>query len=194
MAKLVFRYGVMGSSKSANLQMVAYNYRERGMNPVILKPGKENRDGEMIIKSRIGLETTVYDTVEGFIYRMKRHAVNLDMIDIILVDEAQFLSKDQVDQLADMVDSGDTTVICYGLRTDFRGHFFPGSQRLMEIADNIEEIPTICWCGVKARFNARVKEGKVIREGKQIMLGGNESYIPLCRKHFILGQLGPDDF
>lgn len=194
MAKLVFRYGVMGSSKSANLQMVAYNYRERGMNPVILKSVKENRDGEMIIKSRIGLETTVYDTVEGFIYKMGKHSVNLDLIDIILIDEAQFLSKVQVDQLADIVDQGDTSVICYGLRTDFRGHFFPGSQRLMEIADNIEEIPTICWCGVKARFNARVKEGKVIREGKQIMLGGNESYIPLCRKHFILGQLGPDDF
>lgn len=186
MAKLYFRYGAMGSSKTANALMVRYNYIEKNQNVVMLKPKAENRDGVKTIKSRIGLSAEcefVEDFIESFDEKTSQnyHA--------IIVDEAQFMTKEQVDFLSDIVDFHNIPVLCYGLRTDFQGNFFEGSKRLMEIADVIEEIPTVCWCGKRAQFNARVIEGKIVREGEQVMLGGNETYISLCRKHYKTGKL-----
>ena len=190
MAKLVFKYGAMGSSKTANALMVRYNYMERGKKVLLLKPKIENRDGEKIIRSRIGLEAEceyVEDVIEEPAYN------GLSEYDAIIIDEAQFLTGKQVDRLSDIVDNFDIPVLCFGLRADFRGNFFSGSQRLMEIADSIEEIKTICWCGRKATFNARLKDGKVIYTGQQVMMGGNESYIALCRKHYKEGKLKEED-
>ena len=191
MAKLYFRYGAMGSSKTANALMVHYNYIERGSNAVLLKPQLENRDGEKIIKSRIGLESECC-YVEDFITEIGTNWDAAKKYDAVIVDECQFLSAEQVDWLSDLVDFAEIPVICYGLRTDFQSKFFPGSKRLMEIADKIEEIKTVCWCGRKAAINARISDGKIVRNGEQVMMGGNESYIAICRKHFKLGMLSTE--
>lgn len=199
MAKLYFRYGAMGSSKSANILMVRYNYKERGQYAVLLKPRTDNRDGEHEIQSRIGLSAPAEyvdeflkeiaefwdDEISEYTYHGKR-------VDAILVDEAQFLSPEEVDTLSDIVDFYNIPVLCYGLRTDFLNHLFPGSRRLMEIADVIEEVPTVCWCGKRAQCNTRYANGKIVREGAQIMLGSNESYVALCRKHYKEGRLWKD--
>lgn len=182
MAKLSFRYGAMGSSKTANILMIKYNFEEKGKTAVLLKPKLENRDGVTQIKSRIGLSSDC-KFVEDFL-------VNPELCDCILIDEAQFMTTEQVNEFAKIADFNDIPVICFGLRTDFKSQLFEGSKRLMEIADEIEEITTICWCGKKARFNARVVNNKVIKDGEQVQLGGNESYTSLCRKHYYLGQLG----
>ena len=199
MAKLYFRYGAMGSSKSANILMVRYNYEERGQYAVLLKPRTDNRDGEHEIQSRIGLSAPAEyvdeflkeiaefwdDEISEYTYHGKR-------VDAILVDEAQFLSPEEVDTVSDSVDFYNIPVLCYGLRTDFLNHLFPGSRRLMEIADVIEEVPTVCWCGKRAQCNTRYANGKIVREGAQIMLGSNESYVALCRKHYKEGKLWKD--
>ena len=199
MAKLYFRYGAMGSSKSANILMVRYNYEERGQYAVLLKPRTDNRDGEHEIQSRIGLSAPAEyvdeflkeiaefwdDEISEYTYHGKR-------VDALLVDEAQFLSPEEVDTLSDIVDFYNIPVLCYGLRTDFLNHLFPGSMRLMEIADVIEEVPTVCWCGKPAQCNTRYANGKIVREGAQIMLGSNESYVALCRKHYKEGKLWKD--
>ena len=188
MGKLYFRYGAMGSSKTANALMVRYNYIEKGQNCILLKPGIENRDGEKVVRSRMGLEAECtfveefLDEVVNEWFTKKSDAWK--KLDCVLVDEAQFLTRHQVDQLSDIVDFYDVPVLCYGLRTDFTGHFFEGSERLMEIADVIEEVPTVCWCGRRAQYNARVKDGKIVRTGEQVLLGGNDTYVSLCRKHF----------
>ena len=181
----------MGSSKTANALMVHYNYIERGSNAVLLKPQLENRDGEKIIKSRIGLESECC-YVEDFITEIGTNWDAAKKYDAVIVDECQFLSAEQVDWLSDLVDFAEIPVICYGLRTDFQSKFFPGSKRLMEIADKIEEIKTVCWCGRKAAINARISDGKIVRNGEQVMMGGNESYIAICRKHFKLGMLSTE--
>lgn len=191
MAKLYFRYGAMGSSKTANALMVHYNYIERGSNAVLLKPQLENRDGEKIIQSRIGLKSECC-YVEDFITEIGTNWDAAKKYDAVIVDECQFLSAEQVDWLSDLVDFAELPVICYGLRTDFQSKFFPGSKRLMEIADKIEEIKTVCWCGRKAAINARISDGKIVRNGEQVMMGGNESYIAICRKHFKLGMLSAE--
>ncbi|MBQ2834499.1 MAG: thymidine kinase [Clostridia bacterium] len=183
MAKLYFRYGAMGSSKTANAVMVQYNYRERGCEVLMLKPRLENRDGATIVRSRCGLEAEcryVEDLPE----------IDLTGISCVIVDEAHFLTSSQVRALVDIVDDHDIPVICYGLRTDFRGELFEGSRELLCWADTIEEIKTICWCGRKATFNARIHDGKVVREGEQILLGGNSTYISLCRRHWKSGEIG----
>lgn len=185
MAKLYFRYGAMGSSKTANALMVRYNYIERNKKVVLLKPSVENRDGEKIIKSRIGLKAEC-EMVEDFLEKVDE---SVKEYDAIIVDESQFISAENIKKLADIVDNYDVPVICYGLKTDFRGKFFEGSEALMALADELEEIPTVCWCGKKARFNARIRDGKVVRDGEQVVMGGNESYISLCRKHFYDGKL-----
>lgn len=193
MAKLYFRYGAMGSSKTANALMVRYNYIERGQKVVLLKPSMENRDGERIIKSRIGLQADC-EFVEEFlehVHKEWKNPINYAEIACIIVDECQFMTPEQVDDLAHIVDFCDIPVICYGLRTDFQSKMFPGAARLFEVADEIEQVPTVCWCGRRAHFNARVINGKIVREGEQVFLGGNESYVALCRKHFMLGQLRP---
>ena len=183
MAKLYFRYGAMGSSKTANAVMVQYNYRERGCEVLMLKPKLENRDGATIVRSRCGLEAECR-------YVEDLDTINLDGIACVIVDEAHFLTSEQVKKLVDIVDERDIPVICYGLRTDFRGELFEGSRELLCWADTIEEIKTICWCGRKATFNARVHDGKIVRHGEQIMLGGNSTYISLCRRHWKSGELG----
>jgi thymidine kinase len=188
-AKLWFFYGAMGSSKTANALMVRFNYHERGMKAALLKPKSESRDGKHIVKSRIGIEgDCVY--VEDFLDQVNRGEI--PEVDAIIIDEAQFLTREQVDKFSDLVDFHNIPVLCYGLRTDFQGNAFPGSARLLELADQIVETSTVCWCGRKARFNARVMDGKIVREGEQVQLGGNESYTSLCRKHFKEGKVFKD--
>ena len=184
MAKLYFRYGAMGSSKTANAIMVQYNYQERGQNALMLKPRLDNRDGGRVVGSRSGLSASCrfVEELDG---------IDLAAYDCVIVDEAQFLTKAQVQKLVDIVDEMDIPVICYGLRADFMGNLFEGSHWLMAWADSIEEIKTVCWCGRKAIMNARVAGGKVVKSGEQIVLGGNESYVALCRKHWARGELAP---
>mgnify|MGYP002578667038 FL=1 len=196
MAKLYFRYGAMGSSKSANILMVRYNYEERGQYVILLKPRTDDRDGEHKIQSRIGLSAPA-EYVDDFLKEISKlwngketeYLYHGKKVNAILVDEAQFLSPEEVDALSDIVDFYEIPVLCYGLRTDFLNHLFPGSRRLMEIADVIEEVPTVCWCGKRAQCNTRYSNGKIVREGAQIMLGSNESYVALCRKHYKEGKL-----
>ena len=196
MAKLYFRYGAMGSSKSANILMVRYNYEERGQYAILLKPRTDDRDGEHKIQSRIGLSAPA-EYVDDFLKEISKlwnaketeYLYHGNKVNAILVDEAQFLSPEEVDALSDIVDFYEIPVLCYGLRTDFLNHLFPGSRRLMEIADVIEEVPTVCWCGKRAQCNTRYSNGKIVREGAQIMLGSNESYVALCRKHYKEGKL-----
>lgn len=186
MAKLYFRYGAMGSSKTANAIMVQYNYHERGQNALMLKPRMDNRDGERVVGSRSGLLAPC-----AFVEELS--GMDLSFYDCIIVDEAQFLKKEQVQQLVDIVDGLNIPVICYGLRADFQGNLFEGSQWLMAWADTIEEIKTVCWCGRKATCNARLMGGKVVKAGEQIVLGGNESYVALCRRHWARGELAPQE-
>ena len=183
MAKLYFRYGAMGSSKTANAIMVQYNYTERQQKVLMVKPMLENRDGERTIMSRSGLKTECT-------YMEELNDTLIAGIDCVIVDEAQFLTKAQVEYLVHIVDDLNVPVIAYGLRADFQGNFFEGSQWLMAWADTIEEVKTICWCGKKAICNARVINGKVAREGDQIVLGGSSQYVSLCRRHWTSGELG----
>lgn len=188
MAKLFFRYGAMGSSKTANALMVEYNYRERGKKALLVKPKTDTRDGEFVIKSRIGLERPcilVEELVNMGDEKVKEY-------DCIIVDEAQFCTKAQIEYMVHLVDDLNIPVICYGLRTDFRNELFEGSLWLLAWADEIEEIRTVCWCGKAARCNARFNENGIIREGAQVSLGGNSSYVALCRKHLRDGNLGPN--
>ena len=184
----------MGSSKTANALMVKYNYEEKGQTPVLLKPRTDTRDGERIIRSRIGLHDKC-SFVDEFLTEMKTEgsSIHRDLkekkLAAVIVDEAQFLTAEEVDLLSDIVDFFGIPVLCYGLRTDFTSHLFEGSRRLMEIADIIEEVPTVCWCGRRAHYNTRIKDGKIVRTGEQIMIGGNESYVSLCRKHFKEGRI-----
>jgi thymidine kinase len=187
MAKLFFRYGAMGSSKTANALMVEYNYRERGKKAVLCKPKTDSRDGELIIKSRIGLERPCV-LVESL---CEMTDAQIQEYDCVIVDEAQFCNKEQIEFFVHIVDDLNVPVICYGLRADFRNELFPGSLWLLAWADVIEEIKTVCWCGKAARCNGRFNEYGVIREGDQVFLGGNSSYIALCRKHHREGNLGP---
>ncbi len=192
MSKLIFRYGAMGSSKTANALIVAYNYKERGKRVLLLKPIADDRSKN--ISSRIGLSEKCL-AAEEYLDCINDNSDIIDEskklpYDVIIIDEVQFLEPRYIDLLAFIVDTYDIPVICYGLKTDFTGHLFEGSKRLLELADNIEEIPTICWCGRKARFNARIADGKVIKTGNQIQIGGNESYVSLCRKHFNLSEIG----
>ncbi|MBQ6594391.1 MAG: thymidine kinase [Clostridia bacterium] len=184
MAKLYFRYGAMGSSKTANAIMVQYNYHERGQRALMLKPRLDTRDGDRIVGSRSGLSAPC-----RFIEEIEE--LDVSQYDCLIVDEAQFLKKEQVERLVRIVDDDNIPVICYGLRADFRGELFEGSMWLMAWADTIEEIKTVCWCGKKATFNARVSDGRVVKAGEQIMIGGNESYVALCRRHWADGVLAP---
>ena len=192
MSKLYFRYGTMGSSKTANALMVAFNYKQTGQKFLLLKPLSDTRDGKKIIKSRMGL-TAECSYVEDFIDKDGNVVDKESLIsqDCIIIDEAQFMTVQQVDAIAEIVDAHKIPFICYGLRTDFRTKLFPGSLRLMEIADKIEEVKTICWCGRKATCNARFNENGMIRSGEQVFMGGNESYTALCRKHYMEGKLRP---
>ena len=181
MAKLYFKYGAMGSSKSAQALITKFNYEEQGMRCWLIKPAADTRDGADIIRSRIGLECRAEilgpeDSV-GAAYQ------RAGWCDVIIADEAQFFTPEQVDELRRIVDTADIPVLCFGLRTDFLTHFFPGARRLMEVADSISEIKTICTCGRKAIVNARLDaEGRVVTRGAQVMLGGNDSYTAMCHR------------
>lgn len=188
MAKLYFRYGAMGSSKTANALMVEYNYRERGKKALLTKPAADTRDGEKIVSSRMGLKENCIWMEEV----MEMPESEILKYDCMIVDEAQFCSKEQVEFMVHLVDDCNLPVICYGLRADFRNNLFPGSMWLLAWADQIEEIKTVCWCGRAAKCNARFNQNGIVREGEQVVLGGNDSYVALCRKHWREGNLGPD--
>lgn len=189
MAKLYFYYGAMGSSKSANALMAEYNYRERGQKVLLAKTNMDTRDGKNIIRSRIGLEKEC--VLLSDVCAMKDEEIAA--YDAVIVDEIQFAKKEQVDFLAHIVDDLNVPVMCYGLRTDFQLNLFEGSERLLAIADEIKEIKTVCWCGRKATCNARYNEHGIVREGAQVMLGANDDYVALCRRHFLMGKLRPDE-
>ena len=181
MAKLYFKYGAMGSSKSAQALITKFNYEELGMTVWLIKPGTDTRDGVDVIKSRIGLRETAQviapedDIMEAY-HAAGRH-------DVIIADEAQFFTPEQIDGLRTLVDEEDLPVLCFGLRTDFLTHFFHGAQRLMELADSLTEIKTVCACGRKATVNARIDErGHIVTEGSQVLLGGNDRYVAMCHK------------
>ena len=189
MAQLYFKYGAMGASKTANVLMARFNYEERGQQTLLVKPRMDTRDGDHMVASRIGLSypCIYFDELKQLtIMELQQNAC-------ILVDEAQFLTREEVMHLVYLVDDLDIPVICYGLRADFKGELFPGSEALLAWADKLEEMKTICWCGKKATFNARFDStGKVLKEGEQVVLGANDQYIGLCRKHWRSGDLGPD--
>lgn len=189
MAKLYFYYGAMGSSKSANALMAEYNYRERGQKVLLAKTNLDTRDGKNVIRSRIGLERECVLLTD--ICAMKDE--DIAAYDAVIVDEIQFAKKEQIDFLAHIVDDLNVPVMCYGLRTDFQLNLFEGSERLFALADEIKEIKTVCWCGKKATCNARYNSRGIVRKGEQIMLGANDEYIALCRKHFLEGKLSADD-
>ena len=188
MAKLFFRYGAMGSSKTANALRVEYNYRERGKKAILAKPRIDSRDGEYIIASRIGLSNSCILVDE----LVKMQDDEILEYDCVIIDEAQFCSKADIEFFTHIVDDLKVPVICYGLRADFRNDLFPGSKWLLAWADVIEEIKTVCWCGKAAKCNARFNSDGIIKEGDQVVLGGNSSYVALCRKHWKEGNLGPD--
>jgi len=181
MAKLYFKYGAMGSSKSAQALITKFNYEEKGMSVWLIKPSTDTRDGADIIRSRIGLEAHANIMVpEASILEEYQKAGRHD---VIIADEAQFFTPQQIDELRELVDTQALPVLCFGLRTDFLTHFFPGAQRLMELADSLTEIKTVCSCGRKATVNARIGEGgRIITEGSQVFLGGNDSYVAMCHK------------
>ena len=182
MAKLYFKYGAMGSSKTAQALITKFNYEERGMKVWLIKPAIDNRDGRDVIKSRIGLfaySTTIEKSESIFdLFRSE-----MSEADVIIADECQFFSPEQIDELRRIVDECSIPILCFGLRTDFLSHLFPGSRRLFEVADSISEIKTICECGSKATVNARLDANmNVVTEGSQVMIGGNESYVAMCHK------------
>ncbi len=190
-AKLYFRYSAMNAGKTTQLLQVKYNYEERGQRVLLVKPRVDTRDGSMV-RSRIGLESqaVIIDEDDG-LFELARREHSQAPISCLIVDEAQFLSRAQVEDLCQVVDELGIAVIAYGLRADFRGRLFPGSEALLSLCDSIEEVKTICWCGKKAIMNTRILEGRAVFEGEQVQIGGNESYISLCRRHWKLGQLGP---
>lgn len=184
--KLYFRYGTMGSAKTALLLTTAYNFEERGMRYLCLKPVIDTRDRKNVIRSRIGIErecrwiypeSNLYADIKEYFREIGA------VVDWLLVDEAQFLSAAQVDQLSRLVDDFGANVICYGLRTDFKTNLFEGSKRLFEIADTIDEIKSTCTCGHKTIVNARIDaNGDILTEGQQVEIGGDDRYIAVCRK------------
>ena len=187
MAKLYFKYGAMGSSKTAQALITKYNYEENDMKVWLLKPSADTRDGAAILRSRIGLEAQVeIATPDANIYD-RYVADHVGKCDAVIVDECQFLTPEQIGQLRQIVDDFNVPVMCFGLRTDFRTHLFPGSLRLMELADCIEEIKTMCDCGAKATVNARINDGYIVTEGAQVVLGGNDCYIAMCHRCYVRG-------
>lgn len=188
MAKLYFSYSAMNAGKSAILLQSAYNYHERGMKTLLLKPEVDTRDPlSNHIVSRIGIkaEAEIFTTDTNLEEFIKRY-YNKIKVDCILLDESQFLTSDQVWQLASISDDFGIPVMCYGLRTDFKGNLFPGSATMLAIADDVREIRTLCWCGRKATMTLRFDtKGKAITDGEQVEVGGNEKYISLCRRHWL---------
>ena len=191
MAQLYYRYSTMNAGKSIELIKVAYNYEERGKNVLTLIPAVDDRYGIDVITSRIGVQREAIvvndDTniLELYMRENEKHK-----IDCVLIDECQFLKKHHVQELVEIVDSCEVPVLAYGLKNDFRNELFEGSYYMLIYADKIEEIKTICWCGRKATMVARVVDGQIVKQGEQVVIGGNDMYVSLCRKHYNDGRLG----
>ena len=184
--KLYFRYGTMGSAKTALLLTNAYNFEERGIAYLCYKPATDTREDRNVIRSRIGIEREcrwIYPESDIYDEILNMHDSGGMLPEWILVDEAQFLSANQVDQLARIVDDFGCNIICYGLRTDFKTNLFEGSRRLFEVADTIDEVKSTCSCGGKTIVNARIdSKGEIITEGQQVEIGGNDRYMAVCRR------------
>jgi len=185
-AKLYFYYSAMNAGKTTNLLQSRHNYAERGMNTLVIKPRIDSRSGENRVRSRIGLEAEAVDVDPSInLLDLVQNASEGQPIHCVLVDEAQFLSADQVDQLTEVVDALNIPVLAYGLRTDFLGALFEGSRQLLALADELREIKTVCHCGRKATMVVRFDgEGQPMHSGDQIQIGGNETYVSMCRHHF----------
>ena len=186
MAKLYFYYSTMNAGKSTTLLQSSFNYRERGMHTLLLTAALDDRFGKGKVTSRIGLsqDADLFRATDNVLELVKRRHVEKS-IDCVLVDESQFLTEEQVWQLSDVCDELGVPVLCYGIRTDFQGQLFPGSKALLAWSDVLQELKTICHCGSKANMVVRVDEqGNVVREGSQVEIGGNDRYVPLCRRHF----------
>ena len=193
MAQLYYRYSTMNAGKSIEIIKVAHNYEERNKRVLTLIPGIDNRYGVGLITSRIGIQ------MEAVVVNEETNILELfikedakENISCVLVDECQFLKKHHVHELVEIVDSCEVPVLAYGLKNDFRNELFEGSYYMLVYADKIEEIKTICWCGKKATMVARVVDGKFVKHGKQVVIGGDDMYVSLCRKHYNDGRLGPD--
>ncbi len=192
MAKLYFHYSSMNAGKSTALLQADHNYFERGMNALLFTARLDDREGVGVISSRIGIKKGALTFENGDnLFNIVENEKNRSGLDCVLIDEAQFLSKEQVQQLTRVVDKLEIPVLTYGIRTDFMGEVFEGSKFLMGWADEIKEIKTVCHCGKKATMNARVsKDGKMETAGEQIEIGGNERYISLCRNCFYESNTG----
>lgn len=177
MKRLYFKYGVMGSSKSAQALMAAFNYRQRGYNVLLMKPSIDTRESSNIISSRIGLSSpcVTFDKNANIIDVVHSHPGT----QVVIVDEVQFCSAQQIDELKALTEE-DIVVLCYGLKTNFKAELFEGSKRLFEIAESIQEIKSVCRCGAKATFNARIVDGYVVTAGEEIQIGGDEKYEAMC--------------
>lgn len=190
MPKLYFKYGAMGSSKSAQLLMTKFNYEQKNFNVLLLKPEVDNRDDngtKRMITSRIGLKSECIAFGENMnLYEFYKKKNQDKKIDVVIIDEAQFCKKEQIDQCQLICD--DIPVLCYGLKTNFKGYLFEGSKRLLEIADSISEIKSVCKCGFKATMNAKIVNGRVVTEGKEIDIGGDEKYEAMCYSCWIKSQ------
>ena len=188
MAKLYFKYGAMGSSKTAQALITKYNYEENDMKVWLIKPSADTRDGADILRSRIGLQAAVEVMTPGRDIHEAYTREHDGNCHAVIVDECQFMTEAQIDQLRAIVDDYNVPVLCFGLRTDFQTKLFPGSRRLMEVADTIQEIKTICDCSAKATVNARIDaDGYIVTEGAQVVLGGNDSYIAMCHRCWMQG-------
>ena len=184
MAKLYFKYGAMGSSKTAQALITKFNYEERGMRVWLIKPATDTRDGADILSSRVGLSAKC-DAVDKTASILDLFKEREDEVNVIIADESQFFTDKQIEELRDIVNDYNVPVLCFGLRTDFLTRLFPGSKRLLELADTISEIKTMCECGAKATVSARIDgTGKIVTSGRQVVLGGNDRYIAMCHKCF----------
>ena len=182
MAKLYFKYGAMGSSKTAQALIAKFNYEERGMKVWLIKPSTDSRDGIGTIRSRIGLEAQADAVIRPEEDITALYYARPERADVIIADESQFFTPEQIEQLADLVDEEDLPVLCFGLATDFQTKMFPGSKRLFELAQSVTEIKTVCSCGAKATVNARLDaQGHIVTGGEQVVLGGNDTYLAMCR-------------
>ena len=195
MAKLYFRHGTVGCSKTANALMVAYNYEERGLKPLLIKPLIDTRDGERIISSRIGLKRgclAVEDVIPEDAKDISAILNNFKDYDCIIVDEVQFCTVEQTYVFRAIVDILKIPVICYGLMDDFKLIPFEASANLAALADVVERLKSVCWCGDGAQCNTRLDgNGNIVTSGDKILLGGNDRYTSLCRKHYFEKNLGP---
>jgi thymidine kinase len=186
MAKLYFYYSAMNAGKSTSLLQSSYNYRERGMRTLLFAPALDTRAGPGRVQSRLGLgaDATAFRSEDNLLEQVRAAHSTLPVA-CVLVDEAQFLTRTQVEQLTEIVDLLRIPVLCYGLRTDFQAQLFPGSAALLALADNLTELKTICHCGRKATMNLRINaDGRAVKVGAQVEIGGNDRYLPMCRRHF----------